>query len=163
MFLSFLQVIIFVYVHRETHVVPKKWRTNLANRVNKTLRILLMKWALHWEAPLFPDIKGLMVSLFFIQCLYYFSTILTPLKRFNGQSLKSKILHQRWKEWDCLQSVNLEKDHSFLLSSQKRTQDLEISLICLWLQSLPVGLNKHGLLHSRLTAWKAAQGQILHY
>lgn len=40
---------------------------------------------------------------------------------------------------------------------------LEISLICLRVQNPLVGLDKHGFLHSRLTAWTAVQGWSLHY
>lgn len=88
-FLFILQVNIFVYVLRETHVAPRKWRTDLANRANKTLRISLMKWVMNWGLPLFPDIKDLMVSLFlfslfwlnalrwfiFLICLLFFPTV----------------------------------------------------------------------------------------
>lgn len=91
-----LQVNISVYVLRETHVAPQKWRTSLVNRVNRTLRISLMKLVMNWGAPLFPDIKGLMVSLLFPLILHSFLLFCLLL-------IVSMVIHYRTK---CCQKEN---------------------------------------------------------
>lgn len=89
-----------------------------------------MKWVTHWEALLFPDIKGLMVSVSFS-----FPLFRPPADALMGTGEQNTVFRLKGL---CLHDLNLGLFTVLLLSCTRR-QDKEILWICLWVQSPHAG------------------------
>lgn len=123
-FFFFLQEIICVYVLRETHVAHKTWKTNLANKVNRILRICSMKQVMDWELPLSPDIRDLTVGIYFLNILCWEISICKYLfvqyvKDWSATKVHSAAKMKKQKS-KIVVFLFVKVDWSFLLSSLQR-------------------------------------------